>query len=563
MKSMLKRLSLKKALVFLVIMVLIATSYSIITPVTEVGASIIPEESTFFATSFIEEADNYNTASDGDLWPSAWSDDDDLYLANGDGKGFDLNGAWADIVFNKITSGHPESRNISGSRISANMGQVWANPALYNRKPTGVVSVGGTLYMAVQDLKKGTNAFDDAPNATILKSTNKGATWTYDTQNPMFSNYNFTSIYFLDFGKDGVDNVPDSSVDDYIYAYGTDYNWRDSFNDTVTDPTRLYLARILKTDDLQDINDWHFYTGNLSGSSSWSAGGAIGNKLPTLQSDRRVYPSVTPGFPDNISNMTEISQGSVTYNKGLERYIYCSWTEYTFEFFEAPNPWGPWKRFLSKDFGSYPWSDTKNGGYTTVIPSKYISEDGNKMWVNANTFMGGIANYKFSLRPLFVTPYTGESANNARNSTNNLAVTGSAKTPITKGSFHQGNPWALNDGVLDVNADSWNGEAKTQDYWGYTWDKVYNLNKVVYTTGASFGDGGWFTNIKVQVRRNFVWYDAGGSCSPAYPNNSTANPYHTYTFTFSDTTGDGVRIVGTPGGTEKFTTIAELKVYYE
>ena len=53
-------------------------------------AGVVPAESTFFSTAFVEENSTYNTDSDGDLWPVAWSDDDYLYGANGDGKGFDL-----------------------------------------------------------------------------------------------------------------------------------------------------------------------------------------------------------------------------------------------------------------------------------------------------------------------------------------------------------------------------------------------------------------------------------------------------------------------------------------
>jgi hypothetical protein len=526
-----------------------------------VADAVTPAESTFFATAFIEEADIYNTASDGDLWPCTWSNDNVLYLANGDGKGFDTNATWADIVVNKITGGHPDTRNLAGQRIADSVSRVWADPAQYNRKPTGMVSVNGVLYLAVQDLKKDTGAFDDAPNATILKSTDRGGTWTYNTSAPMFSNYIFTTVMFLDFGKDGVDNVPGSTDDDYVYAYGMDNNWRDSFSNSVPDPTRLYLARISRTSDLQNINNWQFWTGGLDGTNpSWSSGGNISAKTPVFQDDTRVYPNVTPGFPSgNIRNMTELSQGSITYNKPLNRYIYCSWTEYTFEFFESPKPWGPWKKFLSKDFGSYPWLDNKNGGYATVMPSKYISADGKRMWVNANTFMGGINNYNFSLRQLYVTPYTGALANNMRSDTNNLAITGSAKTPITGGSFHQGNPWALNDGIKNVNCDSWNGEAKTIDYWGYTWDKAYNMNKVVYTTGQMFSDGGWFKDIKIQVRQNFNWVDVTGLSMDPGP---TPGNFVTYTFTFNDIVGDGVRLIGAPGGTEYFTSISELEVYY-
>ncbi|HEY8589643.1 MAG TPA: hypothetical protein VIL55_08835, partial [Naasia sp.] len=51
-------------------------------------------ESDFFATAFTAYADELDTASDGDLWPSCWGADGDLYAANGDGRGFDLSQPW-------------------------------------------------------------------------------------------------------------------------------------------------------------------------------------------------------------------------------------------------------------------------------------------------------------------------------------------------------------------------------------------------------------------------------------------------------------------------------------
>ncbi|HLU23281.1 MAG TPA: hypothetical protein VKZ77_12515 [Bacillaceae bacterium] len=59
---------------------------------------------------------------------------------------------------------------------------------------------------------------------------------------------------------------------------------------------------------------------------------------------------------------------------------------------------------MSKDFGEYPWSENKYGGYATVIPSKFISDDGKEMWVNSQTFVGGYHNYRMSFRKLVVTP---------------------------------------------------------------------------------------------------------------------------------------------------------------
>jgi hypothetical protein len=520
---------------------------------------VIPQESTYFSTVSVEEAATYNTASDGDLWPTAWSDDGYLYSVNGDGKGFDLNAPWSDIVVNKIT-GHPATNDVAGIRLAAGdeVGQVWNDPSEYNRKPTGLISVEGDLYLAVQDLNKGGGwrAFNDAPSATILKSTDKGKTWTWDHTKPMFDNHVFTTIMFLDYGKDSENNI----FDEYVYAYGLDNNWRDSFIDSVPDPTKLYLARVPK-DRIQDRSAWEFFVGDLDGNEKWSK--HIKHREPVLQDDRRVYSDTL--FPISPDNMSVLSQGSVVYNKPLDRYIYTSWTEFTFEFYEAPTPWGPWKRFLSKDFGIYPWFDNKNGGYGVVIPSKFISEDGTEMWMNANTFVGGIQKYNFSLRKMYVTPYEETIPVNEKNNKNLASPEFSENvTPISKYSAHYGNLHFLNDGIKLQTEDNWNGVNKHVDWWGYTWSHSYNMNEVEYTTGNMFGpDGGWFNDIKVQVRQNFEWVDVENLKGvPTYPNDSSAGTNQTYTFTFDATWGDGVRIFGTPGGTATFTSVAELEVYY-
>jgi hypothetical protein len=539
--------------------VLTLASIVMLIPAKEVEA-VDPAISTFFATAYVEESDTYNTKSQGDLWASCWSDDDYLYSSNGDGNGFTVKpneinstpspGTAADIAMNRISG---STNNITGKTIAKgnSLGKVWDTSGSYNRKPTGMVCVDGNLYLAVQDLNKD---FNDAPNASISKSTDKGVTWTFDTTSPMFSNYLFTTIMFLDYGKNN-----QNAIDSYVYAYGLDYNWRDSFNDRVEDPTKLFLARVPKT-SIQDRSKWEFYTGtDSSGNTTWS--NDIGLKTPVLQDDRRVYQSTRD--PDSPSNMTVISQGSVVYNKPLNRYIYTSWTEYTFEFYEAPQPWGPWKHFLTKDYGGYPWSDTKNGGYATTIPSKFISTDGKTMYLQSNTFMGGTSNYNFSVRKLTVEPFVSTTPSNSKDSTNNLAITGDGTTPMDKVA-HFGNVVYFNNGIRNENEDSWDQENKTTDWWGYTWKRAYNINRVVYTTGEMFSDGGWYSSgLKVQVRQNFNWVDVTGlSVTPNYPYNSTAGTNTTYTFTFDDTWGDGVRIMGTPGGSAYFTSIGELEVYY-
>ncbi|WP_308635244.1 DUF4185 domain-containing protein [Paenibacillus silvisoli] len=520
---------------------------------------VVPEESTFFATVDVEPASTLQSYSDGDLWPVAWSDDDELYTANGDGVGFDFAQDWSDIVVNKLKGTPWNGGVVDGERLTSGDGaaRVWSDPQLYNRKPTGMISVNGDLYMAVQDLSKDDKSgdiFNEAPAATIYKSTDKGKTWTAPGDEPMFNDHMFTTVMFLDYGKDGANNT----FDDYVYAYGLDYNWRDSFNDKVPDPTKLYLARMPK-DGIQDVSAWEFYTGSLKGKAKWSKPGDIASRKPVLQDDRRVY---MERFTDELSHMSVISQGSIVYNKPLDRYLYTSWTEYTFEFYEAPKPWGPWKRFYSGDFGVYPWSTEKNGGYATVIPSKFISEDGREMWLNSNTFVGGVKNYNFSLRKMKVTPYAKTKPANEKSGDNlALASVADGVTPYAR-TVSNGGLARLNDGSREESADSWTGERKSEDWWGYTWPRSYRMNKVVLIGGESQSNGGWFENVRVQVRQNFKWVDVEeASVAPSYPGSAEADG-NSYAFTFDEIAGDGVRIIGKPGGEETFTSVAELEVYY-
>ncbi len=339
------------------------------------------------------------TQSDGDLFPCAWADDGALYAANGDGKGFDLSAEWCDIVVNRIDGG---IGGLRGVRLTGQegVGSVFADPAHYNRKPTGMACVDGVLYLAVQNLNKdpGQFGFDDVPYATICRSDDKGKTWTWDREKPMFDGYRFTTLMFLDYGKN-YENCPD----DYVLAYGMDDNWRASISGKVRDPQELYLARV-RRDQIMNREAWTFFCGMEGDSPLFSKD--IGLRKPVLTDTRRVLVTPPEGKGSPKLSMSVISQGSVVYNKPLGRYLYTSWTENTFEFYEAPAPWGPFRLFLSYDFGFYPWTEERYGGYATVIPSKFISEDGKTMYVQSNTFVGGTHKYAFNLRKLTVE--TGE-----------------------------------------------------------------------------------------------------------------------------------------------------------
>ncbi len=517
--------------------------------------SVVESEtnSTFFSTVHIEEKNTVSIPlSDGDLWPSAWADDDFLYVANGDGKGLNTSASWQDIVVGRVR-GNPWDNSLTGTNLAwaDDVAKVWSDPTQYNRKPTGMVCVDGVLYLAVQDLRKTTiGIFDDVPAASIYKSTDKGLTWT-GTDEPMFDNYTFTTVMFLDYGKNS-ENCPD----DYVYAYGLDNNWRDSFTNRVIDPVDLYLARVPK-DAVQDRSQWEFFAGtDGDGQPLWSSD--IAERQAVLHDERRVYSNVNPAYT-GANNMSVISQGSIVYNKPLDRYIYTSWTEYTFEFYESPTPYGPWKLFLQKDFGGYPWTADKHGGYACTIPSKFISEDGTEMWVLSATFAGGAQQYRFTARKLTVEPYDPEGASNAK-SDKNLALEDAV--PYTR-SGRYGKEFVLNDEDKTSAEDSWTGENKDEDFWGYTYSDYKNFNTVEYTTGNVAAEGGFFTDLRVQVRRGFEWVDVEGlTVSPEYSYDANVEPFTTYTLTFDEIDGDGIRIIGTPGGTWTYTGISELAVYY-
>ena len=519
------------------------------TALDTIGGSGGPVTSTFFGSVNIEDRNTFSVPSDGDLWPGAWSDDDYLYTANGDGRGF--GSVSSDIAVGRLKGTPSTGITTQGLAYGDAIAKVWSG-SQYNRKPTGMVSVGGVLYMAVQDLRCTDNGlFDDAPAASIYKSTDKGRTWT-GTSEPMFKDYVFTTIMFLDYGQDN-----GNSPDGYVYAYGLDYNWRDSFTGKVTDPTNLYLARV-PGNSVQDRSKWEFFSGTSS-SPSWSRD--IGARKPVLSDSRRVYEYVTEGMT-GIRDMTVLSQGSIVYNKPLNRYIYTSWTEYTYEFYESPTPYGPFKLFAQKDFGCYPWSDAKYGGYGCVVPSKFISGDGLEMYIVSTTFVSDTKQYKYAMRKMTVSLPSNTQANNAKGS-NNLARDEALSPVVLSKSNGNARPHRLNDGSTEFFEQSWTGEAKEIDFWGYSFNKICRFNTIEYTTGEMKNNGGWFTTLGVQVRKNGVWTDVkNGRISPDYPKGVTTGQYTTYTITFDECSGDAIRIIGRPGGARRYTTVAELAVFY-
>lgn len=509
--------------------------------------------STFIGTSTIEPAESVTTSSDGDLWPSCWAANDTLYAANGDGKGFSTDGPFADIAVNEING---PVTNLTGKTIARGdqVGPIWSGGG-YNRKPTGMVCDGNTMYLAVQDLALD---FNDVPAATIVKSVDGGKTWTWDKTKPMFSGHEFTTVWFADFGKGGA-----LAPDGYVYAYGLDGNWRDSFDDSAPDPQDVFLARVPKA-KVQDRGAWQFYAGlDTRQKPKWDR--RIGAKSPVLHDGRRLYEQTYAGTQP-ARGFSVVSQGGVTYNAPLKRYLYASWTEFTYEFYESPTPWGPWKRFQSKDFGGYPWAPNKYGGYATTIPSKFMSADGRSMYVQSNVCPcapAGTSVYHYSLRKLELTPANPVPVSNDAGSAD-LADASTGAVAISKSS-RSGVLTKMHDGDPATVEDDYDDEVKSQSWWGYAWPRPHSVNRVTYTTGKVDTQGGWFTQKpRVQVKNaQGEWVDAAGQViTPAYPGDSSAGEGATYTLSFVPATTTGVRVIGFPSGTRTYTSVGELGASY-
>ncbi len=145
-------------------------------------------------------------------------------------------------------------------------------------------------------------------------------------------------------------------------------------------------------------------------------------------------------------------------------------------------------------------------------------------------------------------------------------ITSSVTNPSGSGNY---NLEVIRDGDLPAPGtkdstrqfDSYNGSAPTTGWIGYTYAATQNFTKVIYQEGESFSDGGWLTTLSVQVLQSGAWVTIPSvTITPAYTANDGTG-FLSYTLTFPTTSGTGIRIQGTPGGSAHFFSVGELQVF--
>ena len=274
-------------------------------------------------------------ASNGDTWDPFWADDDNLYSFNCDGRGFGPHGR--NLAFNEFTG--PALDQLSGKQINpmdeyGRSGFKEADGATW--KVCGQECIDGIFYGFVCRNIYGNESKDPLMrqtsfNASLIKSADRGATWTRpEAENyasPMWPGSRFGAPGFIHYGKNG-GNVTQDGADRYVYAISNNGFWNGG---------DFFILGRVKRSDLPRLNaaEWSYFTGGNGGTDqSWST---------DPKQARPVF-----------SNPAKCGWTSPTFIPALKCYLLVSWyvtptltkwfspQEVRYDFYEAGHPWGPW-----------------------------------------------------------------------------------------------------------------------------------------------------------------------------------------------------------------------------
>jgi len=269
-------------------------------------------------------------AKGSDNWPLTWGDDDHLYTAYGDGKGF------APFVPKKLSMGFArvsgDPPKVKGVNIRSESGEQYGDGAR-GKKASGMLMLDGTLYMWVRN----------AGSSQLAWSKDRGQTWTW-------SDWRFQEGFgcptFLNFGKNYA-----GARDDFVYIYSQD---SDSAYEAAD---RMVMARVKAGDILQRQAYEFFKTLDPQGMPVWIQN--IRERGAVFKHFQRCYRS------------------GISYNPGLQRYLWCQTLPGGsprfaggFGIYDAPEPWGPWTTvFFAEKWDVGP-------GETSSLPPKWMAQNG-------------------------------------------------------------------------------------------------------------------------------------------------------------------------------------------
>ncbi len=117
-----------------------------------------------------------------------------------------------------------------------------------------------------------------------------------------------------------------------------------------------------------------------------------------------------------------------------------------------------------------------------------------------------------------------------------------------------------------------NGDQGSDDWIGYELASpptdAFRFIGLDFQEGKHFWDGGWFKDLSVEVRSGGTWTPVTNlRIAPDYPFGQADDPFfdginfQRYAIEFDAAKGDGVRMRGTPGGSEHFISCGELAAF--
>lgn len=305
-------------------------------PASEAAEPVVPPPSPVIEkVTWAPKDQIVRLAKGSDNWPTTWADDDHLYTAYGDGRGF------SPFVPKKLSmglarvAGSPPA--VEGVNLRADTFETTGD-GKSGKKASGMLMVDGVLYAFVRN----------ADNSEIGWSRDRGKTWEWSRR---FFTTSFGCPTVLQFGKNYA-----GARDNFVYVYSHD-------SDSAYQPAdRMVLARVPRNRILQREAYEFFVKLDGKGQPIWSDDIA-----------RRGAVFTRPG---------KCYRSGISYNAGLKRYLWCQTIpggDTRFEgglaIHDAPEPWGPWTTVYRADR----WD--VGPGETSSFPTKWMSPDGKTLWL--------------------------------------------------------------------------------------------------------------------------------------------------------------------------------------
>ncbi len=288
----------------------------------------------------------------GDTFPMTWADDDEMYASAGD----PLWGESRDGLDVEKLSGPPEAYTISKVH-HMNDYRGWGGDG---PKPTGMICVGGVLYLAFQNLRRTripphSLVSQHGSDAQIVYSVLKGMFWVPALDSicsPMFPGHSFGGPAFINFGKNNA-----NARDDHVYAVSSD-QWDNGSN--------LRLGRV-KADSIMRAQAWEWVCAfGPDGAPAWH--GSQEEAVPILSIHRWI------GLPEMV------------YLAAIKRYLLLTWRLHgdfspdagtDLLVLESPEPWGPFSLVHFEEL----WEGKECNPYAPRLPLKWLDATGAGGWI--------------------------------------------------------------------------------------------------------------------------------------------------------------------------------------